>query len=312
MKVLITGAGGFVGSYLIDCLREHGHEPVALGIGGEEKLAAKNVPVYAVNILDEEGMTNALKKEQPDAVIHLAAISNVPKSWEIPDTTAEVNICGTIKLVKAMATATPKAKLLVVGSSDEYGLTAKAGIPLTEDMPCQPQNPYSISKYCAEQMALQLGKKYGLKVICTRSFNHFGPGQAKGFAISDFASQIAAIERGEQEPVMKVGDLSASRDFTYVTDVVEAYVKLIESDKAEGVFNVCSGKSVAIGEMLDMLKSFTEKDIHTVKDEKQFREAEVKVFCGNRNRIKTYLGWEPRFCIGEALGNVLREWRNGN
>lgn len=309
MKVLITGAGGFVGSYLIDCLREHGHEPVALGLGGEDKIAAKNVPVYAVNILDEEGMTNALKKEQPDAVIHLAAISNVPKSWEIPETTAEVNICGTIKLVKAMATATPKAKLLVVGSSDEYGLTAKAGVPLTENMPCQPQNPYSISKYCAEQMALQLGKKYGLKVICTRSFNHFGPGQAKGFVISDFASQIAAIERGEQEPVMKVGDLSASRDFTYVTDVVEAYVKLIESEKAEGVFNVCSGKSIAIADILEGLKRLSKKKIIILKDECRFRPAEVKKFVGSNERLNQYVVWKPQMDVGELFEETLASYR---
>lgn len=309
MKVLITGAGGFVGSYLIDCLREHGHEPVALGLGGEEKLAAKNVPVYAINILDEEGMTSALKKEQPDAVIHLAAISNVPKSWEIPETTAEVNICGTIKLVKAMATATPKAKLLVVGSSDEYGLTAKAGVPLTEDMPCQPQNPYSISKYCAEQMALQLGKKCGLKVICTRSFNHFGPGQAKGFVISDFASQIAAIERGEQEPVIKVGDLSASRDFTYVTDVVKAYVKLVESDKAEGVFNICSGMSIAIAEVLEKMKSLSQKNIAIIKDGTRFRPAEVEKFLGNAERLNQCIEWKPQTDMDELLKETLNFYR---
>ncbi|WP_026760892.1 GDP-mannose 4,6-dehydratase [Selenomonas ruminantium] len=309
MKVLITGAGGFVGSYLIDCLREHGHEPVALGLGGEEKLVAKNVPVYAVNILDEGSMTKALQKEQPDAVIHLAAISNVPKSWEIPDTTAEVNICGTIKLVKAMVAATPNAKLLVVGSSDEYGLTAKNGVPLTEDMPCQPQNPYSISKYCAEQMALQLGKKYGLKVICTRSFNHFGPGQAMGFAISDFVSQIVAIERGEQAPVLKVGDLSASRDFTYVTDVVEAYVKLIENDTIEGVFNVCSGKSVAIGEMLEMLKELSSKDIEVVKDESNFRIAEVHCFTGNNDKLVKITNWKPMMMMSNMLEKTLEGYR---
>lgn len=309
MKVLITGAGGFVGSYLIDCLREHGHEPVALGVGGEEKLATKQVPVYKVNILDEEALTKALRQEQPQAIIHLAAISNVPRSWEIPEVTAEVNICGTIKLLKAMAVTAPEAKLLVVGSSDEYGLTAKAGVPLTEDMPCQPQNPYSISKYCAEQMALQLGKKYGLKVICTRSFNHFGPGQAKGFVISDFASQIAAIERGDQEPVMKVGDLSASRDFTYVADVVEAYVKLIESERAEGVFNVCSGKSMAISEILEKLKGGARKNIIIIKDAAQFRPAEVKNFVGSDERLSRYIIWSPKMDIEGLLEKTLEAYR---
>ena len=245
MKILITGAGGFVGKHLIERLQKNHHDLAALGLGCDtEAFAQKNIPLYAADILDEEAVQRCMDREKPDAVIHLAAISNVPLSWEKTGLTAEVNVKGTINVFLAFAHANPKGTFVNIGSSDEYGLTAKKGVPLTEDMPCQPQNPYAISKLCAEQMVLQLGEKYGVKVISTRSFNHFGPGQAKGFVVSDFASQIAEIERGEREPVMKVGDLSAWRDFSYVGDVVDAYARLLEKDAPAGVYNVCSGQAV--------------------------------------------------------------------
>ena len=309
MKIVVTGAGGFVGGHLIEALHCHDHDVVALGIGGEQKLQSQGVTVHTVNILDAEGLESVLGEEKPDAIIHLAAVSNVAHSWDIPDITAETNVCGTIRLITAMNKTVSNAKLLVVGSGDEYGFTAKEGRPLTEEMPCQPQTPYAISKYCAEQMALQLGKRWNLRVICTRSFNHFGPGQAQGFAISDFASQIAAIEQGQQEPILRVGNLSASRDFTYVTDIVDAYVMLIEQEVDSGIYKVCSGTARTIQEMLEVLLEMSERKIHVEYDEKKGRPSEVPFFVGSNEKLKKAVNWKPKVDVITGLKKTITYWR---
>lgn len=310
MKILITGAGGFVGEYLTRLLLEHGHDLVAIGINNGAFLKELNVPTYEVNILDYPVLVDCMKKEQPDGVIHLAAISNVPMSWEKPTLTINVNILGTVNVLKALIETNPKAKFLNIGSSDEYGLAAKQGTPLTEDILCQPQNPYAISKYCAEQMVLQLGKKNGITVIHTRSFNHFGPGQAKGFVTTDFASQIAAIEKGEQPPVIKVGDLSAYRDFSFVADVVAAYTALMEKDVESGVYNICSGHSRKIEEILHTLIELSTQDIKIEVDPVKMRPSEVPFFVGNCDKLKKATGWEPHYDFKQGMEEVLNYWRD--
>ena len=305
MKVLVTGAGGFVGEYLVKLLKAHNHDIVAIGINNGTFLKELSIPTHVVNILDYPVLRETMQNVVPDAVIHLAAVSNVPISWNKPGLTIDVNIHGTVNVLQALYEVNPKAKFLNIGSSDEYGLTAKCGKPLTEDMPCQPQNPYSISKYCTEQMVLQLGKKYGMNVISTRSFNHFGPGQAKGFVVSDFASQIKAIEAGEQESVIRVGDLSAARDFTFVSDVVEAYVSLIEKDVESGVYNVCSGKAMTVQEILDMMLHLSSKEIKVELDEGKFRPSEVPFFVGCADKLSNATGWKVSTDIIDGLKNIL-------
>lgn len=306
MKVLVTGAGGFVGEYLVKLLKAHNHDIVAIGINNGTFLKELSIPTHVVNILDYPVLRETMQNVVPDAVIHLAAVSNVPISWNKPGLTIDVNIHGTVNVLQALYEVNPKAKFLNIGSSDEYGLTAKCGKTLTEDMPCQPQNPYSISKYCTEQMVLQLGKKYGMNVISTRSFNHFGPGQAKGFVVSDFASQIKAIEAGEQEPVIRVGDLSAARDFTFVSDVVEAYVSLIEKDVESGVYNVCSGKAMTVQEILDMMLHLSSKEIKVELDEGKFRPSEVPFFVGCADKLSNATGWKVSTDIVDGLKNILK------
>ena len=306
MKVLVTGAGGFVGEYLVKLLKVHNHDIVAIGINNGTFLKELSIPTHVVNILDYPVLRETMQNVVPDAVIHLAAVSNVPISWNKPGLTIDVNIHGTVNVLQALYEVNPKAKFLNIGSSDEYGLTAKCGKPLTEDMPCQPQNPYSISKYCTEQMVLQLGKKYGMNVISTRSFNHFGPGQAKGFVVSDFASQIKAIEAGEQEAVIRVGDLSAARDFTFVSDVVEAYVSLIEKDVESGVYNVCSGKAMTVQEILDMMLHLSSKEIKVEIDEGKFRPSEVPFFVGCADKLSNATGWKVSTDIVDGLKNILK------
>jgi len=309
MKVLVTGAGGFVGEYLVRLLLEHKHQVVAMGVGNGEFLTVLKVPMYEVNILDYDAVLSCMKQEKPDAVVHLAAISNVPLSWNEPGLTIDVNIHGTVNVLEALTVVNPKAKFLNIGSSDEYGLAAKLGVPLTEDVLCQPQNPYAISKYCAEQMVLQLGKKNHMKVVHTRSFNHFGPGQAKGFVTSDFASQIAEIEKGIRRPIIKVGDLGAYRDFSFVSDVVTAYAALIECDVENGVYNICSGQARKVEEILETLVSLAKVKIDIEIDPEKFRPNDVPFFVGTCDKLKKATKWDSKYDFHKGLYEVLAYWR---
>lgn len=309
MKVLVTGAGGFVGEYLIRLLKQHEHDVVAIGINNGKFLHDMQVTSHVVNIMDSQVLQEVMYTEKPDAVFHLAAISNVPVSWENPELTVDINVRGTINVLQALYKANPNAKFINIGSSDEYGLTAKQGIPLTEDMPCQPQNPYSISKYSAEQLILQLGKKYSMNVISTRSFNHYGPGQARGFVISDFAYQIAMIEQKRQVPVLRVGNLEVARDFTFVLDIVSAYVAMMEKDVPSGIYNVCSGVARMIKDVLLDLINTSKVGIDVVIDEDRFRPSEVPYFIGSSNKLCNIVGWKPNYDFYQGLEETVHYYK---
>ncbi|SEH25204.1 GDP-mannose 4,6-dehydratase [Selenomonas sp. KH1T6] len=309
MKILITGAAGFVGGHLIRAFAGHGHELAALDLGTSPLFKEYGVSHHQADLLDGEAMQEVFRQERPEAIVHLAAIANVPFAWEHPAKTMAVNVGGTATLLETMAKCAPEAKLLTIGSSDAYGLTAKCGKPLTEDMPCEPQNPYSISKLCAEQLAMQLAKKYSLNVIAARSFNHFGPGQKLGFVVSDFASQIAAIERGEQEAVLSVGDLTAARDFTYIDDIISAYVALTEKAVASGIYNICSGRPRKIEEVLQGLLACSSKEIEVRKDPARLRPSEVPFFVGDGAKLSEATGWKPVTDFQEGLQKTLDYWR---
>lgn len=310
MKILITGAAGFVGGHLIKAFAERGHTLSAIDLGTSPLFEKYGVTAHQVDLLDKASMFEVLLEEKPEAVVHLAAIANVPFAWSHPAKTMAVNVGGTATLLEAMAEAVPSSKLLTIGSSDAYGLTAKCGKPLTEDMPCQPQNPYSISKLCAEQLAIQLAGKYDLTVIAARSFNHFGPGQKPGFVVSDFASQVAAIEKGGQEPVLSVGDLSAARDFTYIDDIIAAYVALTEKEIQTGIYNICSGRPRKIEEILQGLLDLSTKEIEVRKDPARLRASEVPFFVGDSTKIFEATGWQPKTDFQEGLQKTLSWWCN--
>lgn len=307
MKVLVTGAGGFVGKHLLKALLAKNHIIAALGIGCQ---ALKGMPValYEANILDFVAILEAMKAFKPDAVIHLAAQSNVPKSWNMPDETAKINIIGTINVFKAFSNVNINGKFINIGSGDEYGLTATKCSLLTEDMKCEPQNPYAISKLCAEQIVLQLGRLYGLNIISTRSFNHFGPYQQKGFVVSDFASQIAAIVLGKQKPKIKVGNVEVARDFLYVGDVVNAYIAMLENDVENGVYNVASGKSMVIEDILRTLIKLSNKEVEIIVDDSKVRKYDVKSFAGDNSKILKATNWKYDSNIEKCLKYTLDYW----
>lgn len=309
MKVLVTGANGFVGSYLIDELIANGHYVYGGAAPGSRLPETAVASWLYFDITHATELEDALARIQPDAIIHLAAQSMVKQSWDDPAGTVLTNTIGTINLLQAVKEVVPAAKVLTIGTGEEYGATGKMGAPLEETMPCLPQNPYAVSKMASGQLALQLAAKDGLRVVHARPFNHFGPGQRKGFVVSDFSAQIAEIERGVQTPVIRVGNLSAQRDFTDVRDVVAAYRVLIESQCENGIYNICSGQPHTMQEILDYLVNQAQVTVNIEVDSARLRPADVPLFVGSANKLREKTGWVPQFSFGESLLDTLNWWR---
>lgn len=308
MRILVTGAGGFVGRHLINHLKQ---KHVVLAAGRSSKSPADlNVPYLSMDITNPASIKEALKQSASDAIFHLAAQSMVKLAWDDPANTIYVNTIGTINLVNTIKDILPLCRLVTVGSSEEYGLTGKSGEPLTEEHPCLPQNPYATSKLAMGQAALQLAKKHELQVVHIRPFNHFGPGQQVGYVVSDFASQVAEIEQNLRPPVLRVGDLSAQRDFTDVRDVVQAYSLLLEKNPSTGIYNVCSGVARSAGEILEIMLNHATIPVTVEQDLHKLRPSEVPVFVGSYTKLNQATGWYPRQQFENSVLETLNWWRN--
>lgn len=309
MRVLVTGAGGFVGGHLVLSLAARGHQVVAGESQHNNTKFARDIEVFKFDITDYPSLEENIGKIKPDAIIHLAAQSMVKRAWEDPAGTIGVNTIGTINLLKAVKMHAPNAKIINIGTSEEYGLAGKKGEPLEETYDCLPQNPYAVSKLAAGQIALQLAQKDNLKMIHVRPFNHFGPGQQLGYAVTDFSSQIAQIEKGCCPTVIKVGDLSAQRDFTDVRDVIEAYITLLEQKVENGIYNICSGKPRSIQSILNFLIQQSKIPISIQVDQDRLRPSDVPLFIGSASKIKNAVGWEPKRKFENSLLETLEWWR---
>ena len=307
MRILLTGACGFVGRPFVERLSAEKHQVFA-AVQNPECGFSSAVEICGLDLRDEMQVKKVVRQVKPSLIFHLAAQSMVQKSWENPAETMQINTLGTIHLLQAAAML-PQVRFINIGSSDEYGRTALTGHPLTEESACQPANPYAVSKYASGQLALQLGLKSGFPVIHLRPFNHFGPGQQVGFAISDFCSQIAKIEKGEAPPVLQVGDLSAFRDFTDVRDVLEAYVAVVQTGIPAGVYNVCSGQARQLDQILRSLLSLSDARIEVQPDPARTRAAEIPYYVGSAEKLQRATGWQPSREFGQSLRETLDWWR---
>lgn len=308
MKVLVTGADGFVGSHLVQQLLLKNHIVFA-GLLGENQSFRFPIKINYFNLKDPLSVDNLIRLTKPDGIIHLAAQSMVKVAWDDPAETIAVNTVGTINLVKAVQKYSPESKVVIIGSGEEYGLTGKKRLPLKEDDPCLPQNPYAVSKLAMGQIAMQLAKHYQLRIFHVRPFNHFGPGQRKGFVVSDFSSQIASIESGLAPPIIKVGNLTAQRDFIHVLDVVEAYLKILETEISPGIYNICSGIPHTAQEILDVLLNYARLPISIESDPEKFRPIDVPIYIGSMEKLQTATGWKPRRDFYHSLVETLDWWR---
>lgn len=275
MKVVIVGASGFVGGYLARELESAGHSTV-------------KVDLPEVNLLDAKQVEALVESAKPDAVVNLAAISSVGASWKCPADTISVNVNGTINLLEAVRKHAPNAKTLLIGSAEEYAVP-EGNAPLKETDPLEASNPYGISKIAQENFAQLYRKKYGMKIVCTRSFNHTGVGQTTTFALPSFVKQVAEIHKSGKPGKIFVGNLSAFRDFSDVEDVVHVYRMLLENENEYDTYNVGSGIAHKIEDLLkNVILKFTPVEIEIVVDPAKVRPVETPYLCADNSRIKKY------------------------
>jgi GDP-4-dehydro-6-deoxy-D-mannose reductase len=303
---LVTGATGFAGSHLVDHLAQTRGAVAAWANPGGRGIPATNDPAIAwqsVDLLDRGSVERALANLRPSAIFHCAGSPHVAGSWKEPGRALRINVLGTHHLFEAMAQIGHACPVLVTGSALVY---RPAPTPLTEDSPIGPASPYGVSKLAQEMCAL---RATDVPVFATRSFNHAGPRQTPDFATSAFARQIADIEAGVSEPVIRVGNLDSRRDITDVRDTVRAYRLLAERGRPGRAYNVCSGQAYRIGDLLDTLIAMARTKVDVVSDPARMRPSDIPLIVGDRSRITRDTKWEPEIPIGRTLSDLLDYWR---
>ncbi|MCJ7828024.1 GDP-mannose 4,6-dehydratase [Patescibacteria group bacterium] len=313
-KVLITGITGFVGSHLADYLLDLKNYEI---VGTKRprsniqniKHIVRKITLFSADILDSHSIYELVKKVQPDYIFHLAAQSFVPASWNSPANTMEVNINGTVNVFEAVRKLSLDPVIQIACSSEEYGLVKEDEVPVTESNPFRPLSPYAVSKIAMDMLGYQYFKSYGMKIVRTRAFNHTGPRRTDTFVCSTFAKQIAEIEKGYMDPVIKVGNLEAKRDFTDVRDVVKAYLLSVQKGEPGEDYIICSGKTWLIKDVLDMLIGLAKIEVKIEQDPDRMRPSDVPILLGNHSKITKQTGWKPKIPFEKTIKDMLDYWR---
>ncbi|KPL02790.1 MAG: hypothetical protein AMJ90_04885 [candidate division Zixibacteria bacterium SM23_73_2] len=312
MKALITGIPGFVGSHLAELLLKKNSEVFGTCLACESleniQPFKKRIELFECDVTDFDRLKRLVKKIMPDQIYHLAAFSSVGKSFEKPLRVVEINVRGTLYLLDILKDIKKITRILVVGSTDVYGRVKKSQLPIKETCGLFPISPYGASKACADVLAYQYFQSYGVNAIRTRSFNHTGPRQSRGFVIPDFASQIARIHLGFSKPQMKVGNLEAKRDLSDVRDVVRAYHLLLQRGKPGEAYNVCSGKAFKIKYLLNHLLKLIPREIKVLKLKTAKRPVDIPVLLGDNKKIKKEVNWRPEISIERTLEDTFEFW----
>jgi len=314
-KVLITGISGFVGSHLAEYLLSHKNYTISGTYLSEKSLVnvkgfKEKLHITQVDLKNSEVVYRLIKALKPDLIFHLAALPAVGSSFDRPVETIVNNVTAEANVLEAVKNAhLLDCRVLVVSSADVYGKVSKKDLPIDEDTSFHPTNAYAVSKIAQDFLGLQYAIAYGLKVIRTRPFNHFGPRQSLGFVVADFAYKIAKIEKEKMTPVLRVGNLDSKRDYTDVRDMVKAYVLLIEKGEVGEVYNIGSGISYKTSDLLHILLSLSTVKISIEVDAALFRPQDSPDrVCDNRKFVKL-TGWKPTIPIHTTLKETLDYWR---
>ena len=307
MRVLVTGAGGFVGGYLISHLREAGHEVFATSLVVPSGAERGDVQWEAMDLVDGPAVAKHLSQVEPEGIIHCAAKALVTDSWNDATATYRSNIEGTSNLLEASKALKPR--MVLVGSAQQYARPRNTEV-LTESSPQAARSPYAVTKIAQEYMGLMYLEQYGVPTVFTRSFNHTGPRQSAHYAVGSFCAQIARLER-EGGGEMHVGNLDSRRDFLDVRDVVRAYSGLLEKGVAGGAYNVCSGRAVRVGDLLDKLLEVAGlKDAVTVHQQKGNVPPGPDLLVGDPAKIRSAVGWAPQIPLDRSLVDTLDWYRS--
>ena len=316
MKVLVTGITGFVGSHLADYILEHHPEVQLYGIYRWRSRTENidHVRNRFVNLecdlRDANNVRSVLRTIKPDRIFHLAAQSFVPSSWRAPSESLDTNIIGQVNIFEAVKDLGLDPWIQIACSSEEYGMVYDNEVPIKETNPLRPLSPYAVSKVGQDFLGYQYFMSYGMKIVRTRGFNHTGPRRGDVFVCSDFAKQIAYIEKSKKEPVIHVGNLEAKRDFTDVRDMVRAYWMSLEGNCKPGeAYNICSGQCWTIQEVLDMLIQLSAVDIRIQQDPSRLRPSDVPILLGDNSRFRKATGWKPTIPFKQTLEDILNYWR---
>lgn len=312
-KILITGGTGFAGSHLVDALLAQGYTDIHVtSYSGEDiyleaLIGSKNI--HTVNLTDKHATSALFNQLQPTQIYHLAALAFVGKSFDEADTVLMNNITLQQNVLLAVRDVCPRARLLVVGSAEEYGISVfDEEIPITEQHPFRPINPYAVSKIAQDMLAYSYSVSYGLDVVTVRPFNHIGERQSTDFAVPAFTKQIVAIENGQQTE-LKVGNLDSIRDFTDVKDMVLAYIIAMNKGKKGEAYNIGSGVGVKMSDMLQKLISLSKTSISVVEDQSRMRPHDIPKMVANSAKIKA-LGWSTTVPIEVTLQRIISWYRN--
>ena len=314
MRILITGITGFVGSHFAEYALARGVDVVGSyrwRSNTENIEHIKNrIALVECDLRDTSSAHHLVEVARPDRVIHLAAQSFVGTSWQAPAETFVTNAVSQVNLLEAVRARSPQARFLVIGSSEEYGFVSEEELPITEANPLRPLSPYAVSKVAQDLMGYQYFKSYGMHIVRSRAFNHEGPRRGDVFVTSNFARQIAEIERGLREPVIAVGDLKSRRDYTDVRDIVRGYWLLLEQGEPGEVYNLCSGRAWVIQDILDFLLGEARvQGIGVQEDPARLRPSDVPVLRGDATRALGAVGWRPEIPFEQTLRDILDYWR---
>jgi GDP-4-dehydro-6-deoxy-D-mannose reductase len=289
VRAFVTGGAGFAGGHLLALL------PNAVAPPREE-----------LDLLDAAAVRLAVREAAPEAVFHLAALASVGRSWEAPAETVTENVAMTAHVLEAVRSQAPEAAVVVVGSGEVYGPPAR--LPVDEDAPLRPQNPYAVSKAACDLLAGQYADAFGMRVVRMRPFNHAGPGQSDTYVVGTLTRQVAEAEvAGSEEAVLRTGNPDSARDFTDVRDVVRAYVSAASTES--GAFNVASGRTVSVRELIELVRSTARLPVRHEVDAARVRAHDVPEVRGSAERLRGATGWRPEIPLEQTVADALDDWR---
>lgn len=312
MSILITGAGGFVGHHLIEYLEKQDetdiHGTVFLDT---EKLALPEENIHKLNLVDRNNVYDVLNKVKPTEIYHLAAQSSVGVSWAKPLETIMTNIVGTVNLFECIKELGLKCRVLIIGSSEQYGEVPVEMLPIKETYDTNASNPYAITKKTQEDFAKLYCENENIEIIFVRAFNHIGPGQNEKFVVSNWLHQIVAMENSTEDHILKVGNINVKRDFTDVRDIVRGYYLLMQKGNSGEVYNIGSGNSITLSELLNVMTECSAlDDIKIEVDESRLRTNDVADIRCDNSKIFNDIGWKPEIAIKTSIQDAITFIKN--